>query len=756
MPNPRSVSNGVPQRVMECSIQNAYQDFIKEYPNLKLSLAKFSKLKPSHIKTQSHAKFLQCQCEYCVNVQFKLDALSVRCAQLGFQITVPNKYSASAMTTCPNDDTFAKISCVHRECEVCGTHLLLEHFKPLLEDHSEKQIKWKKWTAERYTKPSSNTEDQQESRHMVLRVKNGTISEIVNELLAEMEPFTKHLFNAKWQAKEFANICTVVPEKWLVLCSDFGENYNCHFQDEAQSAHWSYQQATIHPIVAYYRCQESECDKTVRESCMFVSSDTKHDYHAVQHFLVLAVEYLRSKGIEIEHQVHFSDGSPTQYKSKVPFCDASHGSTDFGCTVEKHFFGSRHGKGPCDGEIGVLKKRAVTAVKSRQVIIANAEDLYEYGKDHLSLPKEENSHDHKRRKFFFVGADVIDRSRKERTDVKAIPGTRSLHCFKGIQPYVVATRERSCFCQQCVSESAENECLFQEYAGPWTVSSLKPCRVMRQELATIRRNLNRRSGSSDCGPTGEGSGVTKDSGSTSTQLPPSPACPTEANTESENGTTSDVCNVTTGTALASFQGDRPSTPVPVEPSEASTPVPVEPSEASTPVPVESSEASTPVPVEPSEASIPEINSQDDTSVECGNSKSGDDVTTGRVLVSSPEQTCTTNQNEHNVDSGEPTLPMEKLEQVIQLFQFYAVYYSKTYYIGKPTAIQDGLFVFTFLHKMGAREFVWPNREDTDNISRDRIFGGPIPLIGQGLKFQIQRQTLNELQCQYKKLKKQLK
>ncbi|XP_070545950.1 pre-mRNA-splicing factor CWC22 homolog [Ptychodera flava] len=167
MPNPRSVSNGVPQRVMECSIQNAYQDFIKEYPNLKLSLAKFSKLKPSHIKTQSHAKFLQCQCEYCVNVQFKLDALSVRCAQLGFQITVPNKYSASAMTTCPNDDTFAKISCVHRECEVCGTHLLLEHFKPLLEDHSEKQIKWKKWTAERYTKPSSNTEDQQESRHMV-------------------------------------------------------------------------------------------------------------------------------------------------------------------------------------------------------------------------------------------------------------------------------------------------------------------------------------------------------------------------------------------------------------------------------------------------------------------------------------------------------------------------------------------------------------------------------------------------------------
>ncbi|KAJ8018148.1 hypothetical protein HOLleu_44024 [Holothuria leucospilota] len=40
--------------------------------------------------------------------------------------------------------------------------------------------------------------------------------------------------------------------------------------------------------------------------------------------------------------------------------------------VEKHFFGSRHGKGPCDGEIGVLKRCAGNAVKSRQVIIADA------------------------------------------------------------------------------------------------------------------------------------------------------------------------------------------------------------------------------------------------------------------------------------------------------------------------------------------------------------------------------------------------
>ena len=50
-----------------------------------------------------------------------------------------------------------------------------------------------------------------------------------------------------------------IPEKWVLLGMDFGENYNCHYQDEAQSANWSYKQATIHPMVTYYRYPDCGC-----------------------------------------------------------------------------------------------------------------------------------------------------------------------------------------------------------------------------------------------------------------------------------------------------------------------------------------------------------------------------------------------------------------------------------------------------------------------------------------------------------------
>ncbi len=162
--------------------------------------------------------------------------------------------------------------------------------------------------------------------------------------------------------QQFAHIWQNVPDKWGVMCMDFGENYNCHFQDEAQSAHWSYNQATIHPVVAYYRCPEESCDLVTCESFVCISDDRKHDQNAVQHFASLTNSHLRSKGVAMTTQVHFSDGASSQYKNKTTFSDASFGLQDFNCPVQKNFFGSRHGKGPCDGE-GV-KAAAERAVKS--------------------------------------------------------------------------------------------------------------------------------------------------------------------------------------------------------------------------------------------------------------------------------------------------------------------------------------------------------------------------------------------------------
>ena len=64
---------------------------------------------------------------------------------------------------------------------------------------------------------------------------------------------------------------------------------------------------------------------------------------------------------------------------------------DFDIVSEKHFFGSRHGKGPCDREIGVLMKSITMAVASGQV---HAGTPFTACKDRLSLPKDKEGHVH--------------------------------------------------------------------------------------------------------------------------------------------------------------------------------------------------------------------------------------------------------------------------------------------------------------------------------------------------------------------------
>ena len=98
----------------------------------------------------------------------------------------------------------------------------------------------------------------------------GTAKELIDEFLLELDPYVK-------QAQQFEHLKCNIPEKWVMLCMDLGENYNCRYQD--QSPHWSYRQATIHPVVAYYTCLD--CGETMLESLMraknMTSSPTYHN-----------------------------------------------------------------------------------------------------------------------------------------------------------------------------------------------------------------------------------------------------------------------------------------------------------------------------------------------------------------------------------------------------------------------------------------------------------------------------------------------
>ena len=132
----------------------------------------------------------------------------------------------------------------------------------------------------------------------------------------------------------------------------------------------------MHPIVCYYAC--SHCQQPLTDSLVFISDDRNHDHHAIHAFTLRAVEYLRdARKINLDHIIQWTDSCSSQCKSKGPFADISRALQDYGCTFERNFFGSHHGKGPADGESAVVKSSAMRAVKSGQVV-TDAEGLFQF------------------------------------------------------------------------------------------------------------------------------------------------------------------------------------------------------------------------------------------------------------------------------------------------------------------------------------------------------------------------------------------
>ncbi|XP_062593374.1 uncharacterized protein LOC134254851 [Saccostrea cucullata] len=207
---------------------------------------------------------------------------------------------------------------------------------------------------------------------------------------------------------------------------------------------------------------------------VFISDDLTHDHHGVQHFVEIGIKRLleESEG-NITHVLQFSDGTPTQYKNKINFVNCSFSEEDFGVKTEKHFFASRHGKGPCDREIGVLKKCAKNAVAAGCQDILEPMQFFQYCTENLSLPKGgvDQDHSHTKRQFFYVKKTDVNRNLPERTNVKQLKDTRNYHCIRSVQPYGISVRERSCFCEGCLGEG--DPCVNFDITGPWTVVNLK-------------------------------------------------------------------------------------------------------------------------------------------------------------------------------------------------------------------------------------------------------------------------------------------
>ena len=291
--------------------------------------------------------------------------------------------------------------------------------------------------------------------------KETTIDELLLHLKKEMQTFSKHLFDAVWQIKQYQQLRKNLPPNSVLMVLDFAENFRTVYQREIQSARWGYSQVTVHPIVCFMKCGQPDCSSTVTEYNVVISPILTHGSTAVKMFSKVVMDDLSSR-FSFTKVFQMTDGCSAQYKSKRPFL---HISSQRDVEVERSYFGSGHGKGPCDSTAAVVKQACYKAVKNEKAIIKDAQDMFAFLQKNKTLPEakelhDDSEHSHVFRKFFFVGTAETEPEIK----VNTFKGTRSVHTVRSTgTPGVLQYRNRSCYCQVCLGGGKCSNCLIDDW-----------------------------------------------------------------------------------------------------------------------------------------------------------------------------------------------------------------------------------------------------------------------------------------------------
>lgn len=197
----------------------------------------------------------------------------------------------------------------------------------------------------------------------------------------------KHDFIAKQQSHYLKSVKENLQVGEYVVVLDFSENYKFITQNEIQAAHYYTHQATLFPIVAYYKTEEGELKIL---SYAIISEEETHDTVAVFCFQTKFVNFIKKNAANYPAPLklyYFSDGAVSQFKNKKNFNNINYHNDDFQCDCEWNFFATSHGKGPSDGVGGTIKReaRAASLRSIDESLMNTPRDFFVWCKDKSNL-----------------------------------------------------------------------------------------------------------------------------------------------------------------------------------------------------------------------------------------------------------------------------------------------------------------------------------------------------------------------------------
>lgn len=298
--------------------------------------------------------------------------------------------------------------CYLGTCKACpGVNALTDILRDIFDQNEIDTIIYKYWIS----KPRTSLETMSSSS-----------DDFIEKFSEDLLTLLPHAFIAKEQASFMKSLKMSLKDREFLVVCDFAKNYAFVVQNAASGFHWNNNTSTIYPVVIYFK----ENNELVHRSLVIISDCNNHDSVAVYVFSKIITDFIKSINDNPDNIYYFSDGAPQQFKNFKNFVNLYYHKDDFGIRAEWHFFATAHGKGPCDGIGGTVKRMAARASLQLPVDqqITTSYELYQWASQPNTLPNITAKFSSL--KDYNDATEALNDRFNRTTTIK---GTQKLHCI---------------------------------------------------------------------------------------------------------------------------------------------------------------------------------------------------------------------------------------------------------------------------------------------------------------------------------------
>lgn len=194
--------------------------------------------------------------------------------------------------------------CMLHECNACpGKKVVLDYLKNnKVINENRATVTFNNWTSVNTTKKDSNSS----VSRAVLSSFTAPIDKFIDQLVNDLWNITEHHFVAEAQKNDLSHCKKSLKLNTCIGIMDFAENYTFICQDSIQAFYFSSTQATLHPIVIYYKTN-NETEFQIMNFCV-ISDSLKHTAASVNIFQEKVIKKFNEECPWVTNMIYFSDG----------------------------------------------------------------------------------------------------------------------------------------------------------------------------------------------------------------------------------------------------------------------------------------------------------------------------------------------------------------------------------------------------------------------------------------------------------------